>query len=92
MNVIQIYKQFPNNKNYIKHLEKVKWNNKPKCPYCSSTSKTKEKKTHRYHCNSCNTAYSVIVKTIFHNTKLDLQKWFLALSLVLNAKKGINAR
>jgi transposase-like protein len=34
----------------------------------------------------------VTVRTIFHNTKLDLQKWFLAVTLILNAKKGISAR
>jgi len=34
----------------------------------------------------------VTVGTIFHNTKLPLQKWFMALSLIINAKKGIAAR
>lgn len=47
---------------------------------------------HRYHCNNCNTSFSVTVGTIFHKTKLDLQKWFLGISLILNAKKGISAR
>ena len=46
----------------------------------------------RHHCNSCNTTFSVTVDTIFHHTHLDLQKWFLAISLVLNAKKGMSAR
>ena len=46
----------------------------------------------RHHCNSCNTTFSVTVGTIFHHTHLDLQKWFLAISLVLNAKKGTSAR
>jgi len=32
------------------------------------------------------------VRTIFHKTKLDLQKWFLGLSLILNAKKGVSSR
>ena len=32
------------------------------------------------------------VGTIFHKTKLDLQKWFLAISLILNAKKGVASR
>ncbi len=36
--------------------------------------------------------FSVTVDTIFHHTHLPLQKWFLAISLVLNAKKGISAR
>jgi len=29
---------------------------------------------------------------MFHHTHLDLQKWFLAVSLILNAKKGISSR
>lgn len=50
------------------------------------------RKEARHHCNNCKTSFSVTVGTIFHRTHLPLQKWFLALSLVLNAKKGISAR
>lgn len=92
MNIIQVYKQFPDHESCIKHLENVRWHNIPVCPYCKSTNATPTPKELRYHCNNCNTAFSVTVGTVFHNTKLDLQKWFLAVSLVLNAKKGISAR
>ena len=92
MNIIQIYKQFPTQDDCLSHLEKVRWGNSPKCPYCNSTNHTPLKNEKRYHCNTCNTSYSVTVGTIFHKTKLDLQKWFLAISLVLNAKKGISSR
>lgn len=92
MNIIQVYKQFPTHLDCIKHLEKVRWNNEPICPYCQSKSQSPIPKEHRYHCNNCNTTYSVTVQTIFHKTKCDLQKWFLAISLVLNAKKGLSAR
>jgi len=92
MNLIQIYKKFPTQDDCIKHLELVRWNNVPKCPYCKAENQTPRKATHRYHCNSCNTDYSVTVGTIFHKTKCDLQKWFLAITLVLNAKKGISSR
>lgn len=92
MNIIQVYKQFPTHQDCIKHLENVRWNNTPICPYCKSTKQTPVIKENRYHCNHCNTSYSVTVDTIFHKTKLDLQKWFLAISLVLNAKKGYSAR
>lgn len=92
MNIIQVYKKFPKQSDCIKHLEEVKWNNKPVCPYCFSTNQTPRKDTQRYQCNNCNTSYSVTVGTIFHKTHLDLQKWFLAVSLVLNAKKGYSAR
>jgi len=46
----------------------------------------------RYHCNVCNTSFSVTVGTIFHKTHVDLQKWFLAISMMINALKGISAR
>ena len=92
MNIIQIYKRFPTHEDCIKHLEQVRWNGVPTCPYCHSENSTAAKKGHRHHCNTCNTTYSVTVNTIFHATKLDLQKWFLAISLILNAKKGISSR
>lgn len=92
MNIIQIYKIFPTHKDCLKHLEHVKWMGKPRCPYCKSAKSTAYKDEKRYHCNNCNTSYSVTVDTIFHKTKLDLQKWFLAITLILNAKKGISSR
>lgn len=92
MNIIQVYKQFPTDESCIAHLEAVRWQGKPKCPYCNSLRVTKTLKGERYHCNACNTSFSVTVRTIFHKTKIDFQKWFLAISLVLNAKKGVSAR
>lgn len=92
MNIVQVYKQFPTQQDCIKHLEKVRWNGEPVCPYCSAKNSTPAPKEQRYHCNNCNTTYSVTVQTIFHKTKCDLQKWFLAISLTLNAKKGLSAR
>ncbi len=92
MDIVKIYKLFPTQKECMIYLEKVLWNNEPTCPYCKSKNTTPMPKEHRYHCNNCNTSYSVTVGTIFHKTKLDLQKWFLGISLVLNAKKGISAR
>lgn len=92
MNIIQIYKQFPTEDACIEHLEKVRWDGIPKCPYCKSKKSTPMQSERRHHCNNCNTTYSVTVGTIFHRTHVDLQKWFLAIALVLNAKKGISAR
>ena len=92
MNIVKIYEIFPTNDHCITHLEKVRWGDKPKCPYCQSHKVTPMKSKRRHHCNNCNTSFSVTVRTIFHHTHLPLQKWFLALSIILNAKKGIAAR
>ena len=92
MNIVSIYETFPTNDDCIAHIEKVRWSNAPKCPYCNSDNSTPMPKQKRHHCNNCNTSYSVTVGTIFHHTHLPLQKWFVAISLVLNAKKGLSAR
>lgn len=92
MNIIEIYRRFPTDDHCLAHLEEVRWKNFPICPYCNSTNQTPLKKERRYHCNNCNTSFSVTVGTIFHDTKLDLQKWFLAISIILNAKKGLSSR
>jgi len=93
MNIIAIFKKFPTQKSCIQHLEETRWGNKPTCPYCVSQNVKAiiSEGRERFHCNACNNSFRVTVQTIFHNTKLPLQKWFLAISLILNAKKGISA-
>ena len=92
MNITEVYERFPEERDCIAFLEVIRWHGTPVCPYCKSDRVTPCKDEHRYHCNNCNTSFSVTVGTIFHHTHLPLQKWFLAVSLILNAKKGIAAR
>jgi transposase-like protein len=91
MNLIQIFQKYPNQEACIKHLEEIRWSGKPTCPYCNSSKSHQNKGENRHFCHNCKTSYSVTVGTIFHDTKLPLQKWFLAVSLILNAKKGISS-
>lgn len=44
-----------------------------------------------YHCDECNSTFSIKVGTIFQSTKLPLRKWFAAIWLTINNKKGISA-
>jgi transposase-like protein len=73
-------------------LEQIRWKGIPKCPYCESTNATAYKSEKRYHCNSCFTSYSVTVGTIFHKTRVDLRKWFLAIALVMDGQQTIGVR
>lgn len=90
MNAAQIYEQFPSTQDCIRHLEKVRWRGKAFCPYCRSECVTPNEQ--RHHCNGCNTSFSVTVNTIFHHTHVPLQKWFMAVSLILNARRGPSVR
>jgi transposase-like protein len=42
-------------------------------------------------CKSCQQQFSVTVNTIFHDSHLPLTKWFLAVLLMCEAKKGMSA-
>src|SRR5258708_13244624 len=44
-----------------------------------------------YVCLDCGFQFSATTGTIFHDTHLDLEKWFMAVALMVNAKKGISA-
>lgn len=92
MNLVQVFKKFPTQDDCIEHLEKVRWHGTPICTYCKSDRASPMPDERRHHCNNCKTSFSVTVGTIFHHTHLPLQKWFLAVALVLNAKKGLSAR
>lgn len=92
MDLDEIFERYPTQADCHSHLEDVRWRGKPRCPYCQSPNSTAMPTESRHHCNNCNTSFSVTVGTIFHHTHLTLQKWFLAVTLILNAKKSISAR
>lgn len=89
MNIQHVYNRFPTEADCIAQLEKIRWNGIPWCPYCRDKNNTVIPAKHRYHCNKCNTNFSVTVHTVFHHTHLPMQKWFLAIVLLLNVRKNI---
>lgn len=90
MNLIEIYKKFPTQKDCLEHLEYLRWKDEPACPNCGSLNVSKFKSESRWHCNDENKSFSVLKDTIFEGTRLPLQKWFFAIHLMLSAKKGIS--
>ncbi len=93
MNIIELMNKFTTQEDCIAYLEQLRWGNKPICPYCGSDKvcSHQEKTKKRWQCWHCKKSFSVTVGTIFHQTHVPLQKWFLAISLILNAKKGISS-
>ena len=45
----------------------------------------------QYDCITCGYQFSVTSGTIFHDTHLPLQKWFLAIYLIVESRKGVSA-
>jgi len=69
---------------------KAKW---PTGFHCSECGCKKHCQLSRgdYQCNQCHRQTSLISGTIFQGTKLPLRKWFLAIYLLTQHKKGVSA-
>lgn len=90
--IVHIYRRFPTPESCITHLEKVRWGESPACPYCRSPRVgRKNDGSQRWNCHLCKKSFSVTVGTIFHNSHVDLQRWFLLIALMFSAKKGLSA-
>jgi transposase-like protein len=44
-----------------------------------------------YQCKECGYQFSATTGTLFHDSHLPLEKWFMGVALILEAKKGISA-
>ncbi len=91
MNLQTLYKKFSTQEKCIAYLEKLRWAKKPKCLFCNSKSVKKRPKSIRWHCNTCNRDFSVLMGTIFEESRLPLPKYFEIMLLMMNAKMGISS-
>ena len=96
MNLIEVMERFPDQESYIEHLERIRWQDKVVCPHCESKDVERKKedgigRVGRWHCHDCGASFKVTCGTVFHGTKIPLQKWFLAIALIMNAKKSLSS-
>ena len=96
MDLIKIMEMFPTQDDCIAYLEHLRWQGSPECPHCGSMSVGRRNENAigrigRWNCHSCKSCFKVTHGTLFHGTKKPLQKWFLAISLMANAKKSLSS-
>src|SRR3954451_10432160 len=75
-------------------LEQLRWPDGVRCPRCGFDSISRIEKRKQFECNepSCRYQFSVTAGTVFHDSHLPLWKWFLAIYMVGESKKGISAK
>ncbi|MCY3626814.1 MAG: IS1595 family transposase [Gammaproteobacteria bacterium] len=94
MNLLRVFEQFPDQASCIAHLENLRFGPKPYCPLCRGfkvARKSDSCRVGRWNCYDCGSSFNVLSGTIFQKTKIPLQKWFLAISLLLDAKKSLSS-
>jgi len=77
------------------HLESVRWPNGAICPHCGAVDRQHSIQGGRaglYECGHCREQFTVTVGTVFERSKISLDKWLLAASLMAASKKGISSK
>lgn len=102
MHLIEVYSRFKTDEQCLEYWEKVRWPNGPRCTTCGGDkisaitrqSESKNKRARIFSClePTCRQQFSATSGTIFHDSHLPLTKWFTAIALIVDAKKGMSAK
>src|SRR5260370_843114 len=106
LNLSTIAKHFSSEEAAYELIESIRWPNGPVCRHCGSvdhahlltplngygtTSTGKVSYRRVWKCADCRQQFSVLVGTIFEDSKIPLSKWLLAIHLLCQGKNGVSA-
>lgn len=75
-----------------RYMKQIKWpDGKVTCPKCGADKIGEVATRHLLRCKSCRKQFSYKVDTIFEDSPLGLDKWFVAIWCIANAKNGISS-
>lgn len=102
MNIREAHEKFATEKQCLQYIGKVRWpDGVVRCPECGAkeakrlerSAESKNRRKWFYLCleKTCHNQFTPTSGTIFHDTHLPLIVWFQAITIILNAKKGVSA-
>ena len=91
LSLMDFLKQYGSEQQCREAAFKLKWPDGFRCPRCGYDKCCEIKTRHSYQCSRCHHQTSLLVDTIFEQTKLPLTVWFMAIYLVSLAKTAISA-
>jgi len=102
MKLIDVTKKFNTESKCLDYIVAARWPNGVCCVHCGvqnvSTITRKKagdnKRARIYQCleKECGKQFSATSGTIFNDTHLGLDKWFMAIAMICEAKKGMSAK
>ncbi len=98
MNLFSLAKAFPDEDAALDYWIKTRWPNGVVCVGCGHskiyrivTPNKSGKNIRLFECAACGLHFSPTAGTLFHDSHLPLQKWFAAIALMCEGKKGVSA-
>jgi transposase-like protein len=72
-------------------LTRLRWPEGVECPRCRNTNVWWVGSRKQFTCSECDYQFSVTTGTIFNDSHLPLASWFMAVLLLVEARKGMSA-
>jgi transposase-like protein len=91
MNLIDLMAQFGDESKCREYLEHLRWPDGVACPKCGSLKCYYTSTRQTWECDDCGYHFSVTSGTMLHDTHLPLQKWIVAVYLMIESPKGMSA-
>jgi transposase-like protein len=91
MTLVDVINLFDTDEKCRELLVRLRWPNGVECPRCKMPAVDLATAKQLFYCKGCDYQFSVTSGTVFNDSHLPLQKWFLATLLLCEAKKGMSA-
>jgi transposase len=92
MDMVALIEQYGSEDKCRAYLAELRWPNGVACPKCGATKGISRIKARDvWECDVEGYQFSVTAGTIFHDSHLPLWKWFLAVYMIGESKKGISS-
>jgi transposase-like protein len=89
--LIEVIRYFSDPDVCIEFIASLRWMNGVVCPHCESQNVGFLKTRRIWKCRGCRKQFSVKTGTIFEESPIKLDKWLMAIWLVVNCKNGISS-
>jgi transposase-like protein len=91
MTITDVFSLYSTDEHCRELLKRLRWPNGVECPRCKSKTISVISTQKKFECVECEYQFSVLSNTIFHDTHLPLDKWFLTAYLICESRKGMSA-
>lgn len=91
MTIIELCNTFSNDDLCRELLERLRWPNKPECARCHGPVVRLANSAKVLYCKDCDYQFTATANSIFHDSHLPLIKWFTAVYLLCESRKGMSA-
>ncbi|HJZ70622.1 MAG TPA: IS1595 family transposase [Vicinamibacterales bacterium] len=91
MTIIDLNRAFSTEEKCREYLCRSRWPHGVACPRCQAKTISRLKTQKKFECSKCFYQFSETANTIFHDSHLPLEKWFLATYIMCESRKGVSA-